>query len=81
MRGLRLPLSRYRIGRRCAALIPAVVALGGGVRVGLEDAPFGTQRSNVELVEAAVNAIQKAGGEPATIADVRAELAAYKRPA
>jgi len=62
-------------------LIPAVVALGGGVRVGLEDAPFGTQRSNVELVEAAVNAIQKAGGEPATIADVRAELAAYKRPA
>lgn len=59
-------------------LIPTVVALGGGVRVGLEDAPFGTQRSNLEMVEAAVNAIQKAGSEPATIADVRAELAAYK---
>jgi 3-keto-5-aminohexanoate cleavage enzyme len=59
-------------------LIPAVVALGGGVRVGLEDALFGTQRSNVELVDAAVKAIQKAGSEPATTAEVRAELAAYK---
>lgn len=62
-------------------LIPTIVALGGGVRIGLEDAPSGTQRSNVELVEAAVNAIQKAGGEPATTAEVRAELAAYKMPA
>jgi 3-keto-5-aminohexanoate cleavage enzyme len=61
-------------------LIPTVVALGGGVRVGLEDAPFGTQRSNLELVDAAVNAIQKAGSEPATTAEVRAELAAYKMP-
>ena len=26
-------------------LIPTVVALGGGLRVGLEDAPFGTLRS------------------------------------
>jgi 3-keto-5-aminohexanoate cleavage enzyme len=62
-------------------LIPTVVALGGGVRVGLEDAPYGTQRSNVELVDAAVKAIQKAGSEPATTAEVRAELAAYKMPA
>jgi 3-keto-5-aminohexanoate cleavage enzyme len=61
-------------------LIPTVVALGGGVRVGLEDAPFQTDRSNLELVEAAVNAIQKAGSEPATTAEVRAELAAYKTP-
>ena len=59
-------------------LIPTVVALGGGVRVGLEDAPFGTQRSNQDLVGAAVNAIQKAGSEPASAADVRAELAAYE---
>jgi 3-keto-5-aminohexanoate cleavage enzyme len=62
-------------------LIPTVVALGGGVRVGLEDAPNGTQRSNVELVNAAVNAIQKAGSEPATTAELRAELAAYRLPA
>ena len=62
-------------------LIPSVVALGGGVRVGLEDAPFGIGRSNLELVGAAVEAIQKAGSEPATTAEVRAELAAYKLPA
>jgi uncharacterized protein (DUF849 family) len=61
-------------------LIPTVVALGGGVRVGLEDAPHGTPRSNFELVEAAVNSIQRAGSEPATTAEVRAELAAYKMP-
>jgi 3-keto-5-aminohexanoate cleavage enzyme len=61
-------------------LIPTVVALGGGVRIGLEDAPQGTQRSNIELVDAAVSAIQKAGSEPATTAEVRAELAAYKMP-
>lgn len=62
-------------------LIPTVVALGGGVRIGLEDAPYGTDRSNVELVEAAVHTIQKAGSEPATTAEVRAELAAYRMPA
>jgi len=62
-------------------LIPTVVALGGGVWVGLEDAPFGTQRSNVELVDDAGNAIQKAGNKLATTAEVRAELAAYKMPA
>jgi 3-keto-5-aminohexanoate cleavage enzyme len=61
-------------------LIPTVVGLGGGVRVGLEDAPSRTERSNVEWVEAAVNAIQKAGSEPASTAEVRAELAAYKMP-
>lgn len=61
-------------------LIPTVVSLGGGVRVGLEDAPFGAQRSNVELVDAAVAAIQKAGSEPATTAEVRAELAVIGRP-
>jgi len=61
-------------------LIPAAVAMGGHVRVGLEDAPHGSQCSNVELVEAAVAAIQKAGGEPATAADVRKTLAGCKPP-
>jgi uncharacterized protein (DUF849 family) len=62
-------------------LIPKVVALGGHVRVGLEDAPFQSQRLNVELVAAAVNAIQKAGSEPATASEIRATLAAYRLPA
>jgi hypothetical protein len=33
------------------------------------------------LVEVAVEAIQKAGSEPATTAEVRAELEAYNMPA
>jgi uncharacterized protein (DUF849 family) len=61
-------------------LIPKAVELGGHVRIGLEDSPFQLQGSNVELVEAAVAAVQKAGGDPATAAEVRAALAAYKRP-
>jgi uncharacterized protein (DUF849 family) len=61
-------------------LIPKAVQLGGHVRVGLEDAPLHSKRSNVELVETAVAAIQKTGREPATAAEVRSELAAYKRP-
>jgi len=32
-------------------------------------------------VDAAVNAIQKAGSEPATAAEIRASLAEYKMPA
>jgi len=38
-------------------------------------------RIPIKLVEAAVNAIQKAGSEPATATDIRASLAAYKMPA
>jgi len=58
-------------------LIPKAVALGGHVRVGLEDAPFHSQGSNVALVEAAVKAVQAAGSEPATASEIRASLAAY----
>lgn len=61
-------------------LIPKIVELGGHVRVGLEDAPFGSTRRNVEWVEAAVAAIQKAGAEPATASEIRETLAAYRRP-
>ena len=57
-------------------LIPATVGLGGHVRVGLEDAPFGCRSSNRALVEEAVQLIVAAGGEPATVAEIRAELAA-----
>jgi uncharacterized protein (DUF849 family) len=46
------------------------------VRVGLADAPNGCEQSNLELVQAAVDAIQKAGGEPATALEVRETLAA-----
>jgi uncharacterized protein (DUF849 family) len=52
-------------------LVPRAVMERGHVRVGLEDAPFGTERSNVELVEEAVQLIENAGGTLATAADVR----------
>jgi 3-keto-5-aminohexanoate cleavage enzyme len=57
-------------------LISEVVRRGGHVRVGLEDAPFGTTTTNVGLVEEAVRLIRAAGGEPATVAEMRAVLAA-----
>lgn len=57
-------------------LIPEVVASGGHVRVGLEDAPLGSERSNRQWVSHAADAIQKAGGELATAEDVRRSLAA-----
>ena len=56
-------------------LIPETVRHGGHVRVGLEDAPLGTTAGNVALVEEAVSLIRAAGGEPATVAEMRAMLA------
>ncbi|GMU47426.1 MAG: 3-keto-5-aminohexanoate cleavage protein [Porticoccaceae bacterium] len=60
-------------------LIPTIVALGGHVRVGLEDAPFQCPRSNEELVRAAAAAVRAAGAEPATAAEVRERLEAADR--
>lgn len=57
------------------ALIAEAVAHGGHVRVGLEDAPFGSPRSNVEWVRAARAAIERAGGRLACAAEVRRALA------
>jgi 3-keto-5-aminohexanoate cleavage enzyme len=56
-------------------LVPAVVAMGGHLRVGLEDAPYNRPDSNIKLVEKAVDAVQRAGGEPATASEVRISLA------
>ncbi|GAC1340456.1 MAG: 3-keto-5-aminohexanoate cleavage protein [Bradyrhizobium sp.] len=56
-------------------LVPAATERGGHVRVGLEDAPWGTELGNAGWVEQAVRLIREAGGEPATSAEVRASLA------
>jgi uncharacterized protein (DUF849 family) len=69
------------LGLDVLPLIPAAVAMGGHVRVGLEDAPNNSPHSNLRLVEAAVAAIQKTGSEPASAADVRHTLATCKPPA
>lgn len=55
-------------------LVAHTVALGGGVRTGLEDAPLGCTQSNVELTVALVDAVTEAGSVPATAAEVRERL-------
>lgn len=55
-------------------LVGDVVRLGGGVRTGLEDAPFGTEVTNPQLAERLVKLVTGAGGDPATPVDVRADL-------
>lgn len=56
-------------------LVPRAVMEGGHVRVGLEDMPLGTTRTNLDLVEDAVTRIERMGGVIATAADVRIALA------
>ncbi len=56
-------------------LVPAAVARGGHVRVGLEDAPWGSERGNRAWVAAARRAIEAAGGTVAGVEAVRRDLA------
>ena len=55
-------------------LQPVAAEQGGHVRVGLEDAPWGTELSNFRWVEQAVRLVGEAGGEPATATEIRAAL-------
>lgn len=56
-------------------LMAHAVRRGGHIRVGLEDAPFGATKTNMQLVEAAVRVIRSAGKEPAGIQEIRQALA------
>ena len=58
-----------------APLIELTVSRGGHVRVGLEDAPFGTNRTNIQWTEDAVRSINSCNSEVATASEVRATLA------
>lgn len=55
-------------------LLPVAAERGGHVRVGLEDAPWGSEIGNPRWVEQAVRLVRQAGGEPATATEVRAAL-------
>jgi 3-keto-5-aminohexanoate cleavage enzyme len=57
-------------------LAPETIRRGGHIRVGLEDAPFGCPMTNRALVEEAVALVRANGAEPATVAEMRAALAA-----
>ncbi len=55
-------------------VIAGAVERGGHVRVGLEDAPWHTEMSNLAWLEEAVAMVRREGGEPASVTEVRAEL-------
>lgn len=55
-------------------LIAPAVQAGGHVRVGLEDAPWQSQISNLDLTRQAIKEIEAAGGTPASPAQVRSVL-------
>lgn len=61
-------------------LVAHAVQRGGGVRTGLEDAPFGCENGNIELIEQLVSAVVEAGSAPATPAEIRAGLSAIPTP-
>lgn len=61
-------------------LLPVAAEQGGHVRVGLEDAPWGSELSNVRWVEQAVRLVRQAGGEPATATEIRAALGLQLAP-
>ncbi|MDE2361413.1 MAG: 3-keto-5-aminohexanoate cleavage protein [Hyphomicrobiales bacterium] len=63
------------LGVDIGPLIAPAVARGGHVRVGLEDAPWRTPRTNAQWVAEAAAQIRAAGGEPASTKEVRAALA------
>jgi uncharacterized protein (DUF849 family) len=71
------PDSPWMVGGLDVDILPLVAmaaARGGHVRVGLEDAPLGTSRTNLGWVRAAGSAIQAGGGSLASPAEVRRAL-------
>jgi uncharacterized protein (DUF849 family) len=56
------------------------IARGGHLRVGLEDAHLGTDRTNLALVESAARLVRRAGSQPASAAEVRAAVAEADAP-
>ena len=70
----RAPWMVAGLGVDIVPLVAGAVRRGGHVRVGLEDAPLGSARSNLEWVRAGRLAIERAGGRLASAAEVRAAL-------
>jgi len=72
------------IGLNQSSMAAAAIAMGGNVRVGLEDNFYLEEgkmaRSNGELVEKAVAMIRQEGRTPATIPEARAELGLPAEP-
>ena len=54
------------------SIVPDALKLGAHLRVGLEDAPFGTSKTNLELTQQAVAMIQDSGRSLASTTEIRA---------
>ena len=66
--------SAFGVGAGHLPILYATLALGGHVRVGLEDNVYfsrGVKATNVQLVERAVQAVRTFGKQPATPAEAR----------
>ena len=66
--------SAFGIGKDHLPILYATLALGGHIRVGLEDNVYyskGVKASNESLVERAVRIVKEFGNEPATPAEAR----------
>jgi uncharacterized protein (DUF849 family) len=77
------PGAQWMIGGLDVDVLPLIartVMEGGHVRVGLEDAPLDSDKTNVQWVEAAVQVIENSGGSMATAEDVRRSLAPEEYP-
>ena len=69
------PVMIAGLGVDLRELIGPAVARGVHVRGGLEDAPFGCEKTNRELIADSVRLVEAAGGQPASAAEVRGWLA------
>lgn len=66
------------LGVDITPLMGLTVARGGHLRVGLEDAPLGCTRNNVQWVEHAVEAVEAQGGTIASVSEMRAMIGSRK---
>jgi uncharacterized protein (DUF849 family) len=67
------------LGVKIDSLIEQTVALGGHIRVGLEDAPLGHTVENVDQVSSARARIERSGGSLASASEIRKALTAVVR--
>ncbi len=63
------------LGVDMRVLFPGILRMGGHLRIGLEDAPLGTEEGNGWWLETALGAVAAVGSWPASVAEVRAALA------
>jgi uncharacterized protein (DUF849 family) len=69
------PVMIAGLGVDLSELIGPAVARGVHVRGGLEDAPFGCEKTNAQLIAETVRRVEAAGGRAASVDEIRSSLA------